>query len=292
MKKTTIILILLTISQLSIGQNTILWKVTDTINNKTSTIVGTFHQFGNSFIDSIPEIKENLEKSELAIFEAIYKIEETQNMINRREKSYEIEKVLNRKDFKKLLELSKNWKVDIYKLKPIEVSWKLQQEFQEVKCNTTKPTDKWTHFDTYLQYLAKKQNIKIIGLETDSLQLNFIEKEYNQPNWKGEKKNISAWVNQMTTDKPNMDNCNLANKYREYDLNYDFDKECTIDVLVSERNKYWLEILPNLIRTKNCFIAVGYFHLRNKCGILEQLKESGFKVEPIKIKPVANTVYN
>ena len=46
------------------------------------------------------------------------------------------------------------------------------------------------------------------------------------------------------------------------------------------------------LRKQNIFIAVGFFHLRKKCGILEQLKEQGFKIEPIKIKPVANTVYN
>lgn len=290
MKYTLNILIFLTISQLATSQNTILWKVTDTINNKISTIVGTFHQFGNSFADSIPEIKENLAKSEIAIFEGIFKIEETQEMINQREKSYEIENNLTKKDFKKLLEISKNWKVNIYKLKPIEVRWKLQQEFQSIKCNTTKPTDKWNHFDTYLQYLANQQKIKIIGLETDSIQLNFIEKQYKYPNWKDEKKNISAWIDQMTTDKPNMNNCNLARKYREFNLNYEFDKECSIDVLVIERNRNWLKILPDLMRENNCFIAVGYYHLRNKCGLLEQLRKEGFKVEPIKIKPVANTL--
>lgn len=67
----------MTISQFAISQNTILWKVTDTINNKTSFIVGTFHQLGNSFVDSIPEIKESLMGSDLAIFESIDKIEDT-----------------------------------------------------------------------------------------------------------------------------------------------------------------------------------------------------------------------
>ena len=71
MKKHIIIILLLTITQISFGQNTILWKITDTINNRTSIILGTFHQFGNSFVDSIPEIKENLYNSELAIFESI-----------------------------------------------------------------------------------------------------------------------------------------------------------------------------------------------------------------------------
>jgi hypothetical protein len=147
MTKQIIIFFLLTVSHFSFGQKTILWKITDTINNKSSTIVGTFHQLGNSFVDSIPEIKERLLKSEIAIFESIGKIEETQKMINTRKKSLEIENNFKKKDFDALIEISKNWKVDIYKLKPIELRWKLQREFQKTKCKTVIPSDNWDHFD-------------------------------------------------------------------------------------------------------------------------------------------------
>ncbi|WP_445735536.1 TraB/GumN family protein [Mariniflexile sp.] len=293
MKNKLNLLIFLTISHFAIGQNTILWKVTDTINNKTSFVVGTFHQFGNSFVDSIPKIKESLFNSELAIFESIDNIENTRKMIEKRETSLEIEKRLKKKDLKKLQEIAKKWKVDLYKLKPLEIRWKLQQEFQKSKCKTTKPGDKFDHFDKYLQYIAEENKIEVLGLETDSLQLKLIEKENKNPNWKKERKNISAWIEQMTTDKPNMNNCGLANKYREFDLNYEFEKECESDIKILQRNNDWMKTIPNILRTKNTFITVGYYHLRKKCGILEQLKNKGFKIEPVEIRPVANnTVYN
>jgi len=275
------IFILLTMSQLAMSQNTILWKVTDTINNKTSFIVGTFHQFGNSFVDSVPEIKESLINSELAVFESIDQIENTRKMIESRKPSREIEKRLKRKDLKKLKKITKGWKVDLYKLKPLEIRWKLQQEFQKIKCKTTKPTDEFDHFDRYLQHLAEENKIEILGLETDSLQLSLIEKEYNNPNWKQERKKISAWINQMTTDKPNMNNCRLANNYRNFELDYQFEKECESDILILQRNNVWMETIPNLLSKKDTFIAVGYSHLKKRCGILEQLKNKGFIVEPI-----------
>ncbi len=292
MKHALNIFIFLTISQVAISQNTILWKVTDTINDKTSFIVGTFHQFGNSFVDSIPEIKESLLNSELAVFESIDDIENTREMIQRRKPSLEIEKRLKKKDLIKLKVIAKDWKVDLYKLKPLEIRWKLQQEFQKFKCKTTKPTDKFDDFDDYLQHIAEENKIKVLGLETDSLQLSLIEKENKNPNWKEERKNISAWINQMNTDKPNMNICWLANKYRIFDLEYEFEKECEIDILNLQRNNKWMKIIPNLLRKHNTFIAVGFAHLRKKCGLLEQLKEQGFKIESIKIKPVTNTVEN
>ena len=51
-----------------------------------------------------------------------------------------------------------------------------------------------------------------------------------------------------------------------------------------------MEILPNLMRNKNCFIAVGWGHLGFKQGILNQLKDNGFKVDPIEMKPVAKKI--
>ncbi len=291
MKYALNIAIILILAPAAIAQKTILWKVTDTINSKTSFIVGTFHQFGNSFVDSIPEIKEALLNSELAVFESVDHIEHTRQMINKREPSPEIEKRLKKKDLEKLKAIAENWNVDIYKLKPVEIRWKLQQEFQKVRCETTKPTDEFDHFDTYLQTIAEKNNIEILGLETDSAQLSLIEKENKEPDWKKERKNISAWIHQMTTDKPNRNNCDLADRYRRLDLAYEFEKECEADILIFQRNNEWMNSIPNLVSSKNTFIAVGYFHLRRKCGILEQLKEKGFKIEAVKIKPVVDSGY-
>ncbi|MGJ8732448.1 MAG: TraB/GumN family protein [Cellulophaga sp.] len=291
MKNNISLIIFLTITNFVVSQNTILWKVTDTINNKKSFIVGTFHQFGNSFVDSIPEIQKSLLNSEIAIFESIDRVENTRKIIQKRKKSFEIEKRLRRKDFEKLKNIAKEWKVDLYKLKPIEVEWKLRQEFQKIKCGTTKTTDEFDHFDNYLMHIANVNKIEIRGLETDSLQLKLIENQAKETTWKKARKTVRAWINQMTTNEPNMNNCQFANEYRKFDLDYEFEKECDNNSLIVERNNNWMKIIPNLLKNKNTFIAIGYSHLTKKCGILEQLKNLGFKIEPIKIKPVANTVY-
>ncbi len=89
----------------------------------------------------------------------------------------------------------------------------------------------------------------------------------------------------------NQNNCGFTNKYRQFDLDYKFDIECETNIIFLKRNNDWMKIIPNLLKTKNTFIAVGYGHLIKKCGILEQLKNKGFKIEPIKIKPVAENVY-
>ncbi|NJB72911.1 uncharacterized protein YbaP (TraB family) [Saonia flava] len=269
--------------QSAIGQNTILWKVTDTINGKISMVVGTFHQYGNSFVDSIPEIQDALLQSELAIFESIDDSDSATKIINSRTQTNQISKHLKRKDFEKLKIISKNWKVNLYKLKPIELRWKLHQVFVETKCKTVKASDEWDHFDNYLIHKAKKNQIEIYGLESDSLQLSLIEEEYDYPEWKKEKKIIGYWIKKVMSKKLAKTDCSLAKKYRNFDLDYSFSEDCADDIILNKRNEDWMKTIPNFLETKNCFIAVGLFHLYKKCGLIQQLKSFGFKVEPIKI---------
>lgn len=277
------VFILLSISQLAISQKTILWKVTDESGQYTSYVVGSFHQFGNSFIDSIPAIKAALIQSELAVFESIDKLESTREMIEQREVSLEIDKKLRGKDLKKLKLVTKDWKVNLYKLKPIEVRWKLEQEIQKMKCKTSLPTDEFDHFDSYLIHLAEQNNIALLGLETDSEQLNMIEEEHKSPDWKKERKVIMKLVNLMLSEKTDDFDCSFADKYRQFDLDYAFDEDCKTTVLNSQRNDEWMKTLPGLLRTKNIFVTLGYLHLKKQCGILEQLKNEGFKIEPVNI---------
>lgn len=284
MKHLFCILFFLAVSQLAIAQKTILWKVTDTVNHKTSFILGTFHQFGNSFVDAIPEIEASLLKSDLAVFESIEQVEETRNVIAQRERSTEIEKQLSKKDLNKLKELTKDWKVDLYKLKPLEIRWKLQQEYARIVCQTSQPTDEFDQFDGYIRHLAEANKIPLKGLETN--QLEIIEKGSGYPNWKAERKNISIMIKNILEDDVSNQDCGLANAYRNMELDYQFDQECVQDFINYERNNLWMKVIPDLLHTNNAFITVGYIHLKRTCGLLEQLKDQGFVVEPLEIKPV------
>ncbi len=283
MLKTIIFLPFLLITQYSIGQHTILWKVSDTTTGKHSILVGTFHQFGNSFVDAIPEIKKALLESDMAIFESIDDRNIAINLINARVSSKDMEKELKKSDVEKLQQLSENWKVDIYKLTPREISWKLQQEFQKVRCGTVLPTDEWDHFDNYLIHLATVNNIRLHGLETSENQLEFIEQEQSSNNWKSTQKEIHFWIQKMTAKKLDSKDCQFAEKYKNFNLDYQFSKECPLEVLLQQRNAEWMKALPTLLSTKNCFVAVGYLHLMYQCGLIEQLRAHGFVVEPILI---------
>lgn len=284
MKHFLSVLFLLAMQSLAFGQNTILWQVTDTVNHKTSYLLGTFHQFGNSFVDSLPQIQEALLRSELAVFESIDGVEATRKMIQARKPGTGVEKVLNKRDLARLKEIAKDWQVDLYRLSPFEIRLKLSQEFQRIQCGTTVPGDTFDHFDNYLMHLAGEHKIRMLGLETDSQQLALLEQGYKNPSWRKEGRMIRAWIRQLTTDRPDRDLCALADRYRRFDLDYNFDLSCENDILILQRNRDWMEVLPQLLRSTNTFVAVGFLHLMWQCGLLEQLREQGFQIVPVALE--------
>jgi hypothetical protein len=49
-----------------------------------------------------------------------------------------------------------------------------------------------------------------------------------------------------------------------------------------DRNERWLKLLPDIMREKPSFIAVGCLHLVGKDGLIVGLQKMGYRVEPVK----------
>lgn len=266
------------------SQNTILWSVQHSEQNTTSYICGTFHQVGNSFIDSLPKVKEMLYSSELAIFESLGTKIEIQKVLNSRKTDSSYLKHLKRKDIQFLNSLSKNWAVPIAKLTPPELLMKLTQTYFEKKCGAVQPTDTWNHFDKYLTHLARSQNISLLGLETDSSQLAIINTKIHSTNeWESLRKPIHTWIKNISKNRHTNKYCQAVKDYMSMSFNYQLNIKCADSIMI-ERNKDWLEILAKVFPKKNTFVAVGLMHLYGECGLITQLRKKGFVVKPISLE--------
>jgi len=51
------------------------------------------------------------------------------------------------------------------------------------------------------------------------------------------------------------------------------------------RNENWMEKIPALIQEKPSFIAVGALHLTGEMGLIELLRNEGYRVEPLQTSP-------
>lgn len=279
----SICVLIVLINSTCFAQSTIVWSIKHPSINHTSYLVGTFHQLGNSFVDSLPIIKQILIQSDIAVFESIDTKDKVVKLLNNRSDEFEYKVTFKKSDVLFLETYSQNWAVPICKLKPIELLIKLQQEYIKTNCGTVKPSDTWDHFDNYLIYIAKEKNIPIIGLETDSLQT--IDINMNSPdfNWKQAKKPIIKLISQIESSKRNSIQCKQALDYMSFTLNYQFDQKCGDESLIL-RNESWMPIILSHIATKNTFIAVGLLHLYGECGLIEKLRATGNIIEPMPMK--------
>lgn len=277
----SLILILLLSIPLS-AQNTILWKVAHPDSEKVSYLLGTYHQLGNSFVDSIPIITESLLQSDQIIFESIDSKQALIDQMNERPCTDEIKDLLNKNELATLNAVSEKWKVKYCKLTPRELNLKLDQELPKYICNTVQPTDTWQHFDNYLISIAKANDKALVGLETTDFQLKTFN-DADLGNKKHDQKRIKKMLKQLSDDKPIPELCAQVNDYRNFKIDYHIDGPCPESILLKGRNENWMKKLPELLAQNNCFVAVGLAHLMMECGIIASLRKEGYIIEPIVI---------
>lgn len=274
------------------GQNTILWKITNAKNAHISYLVGTYHLFGDSFVDSFPVIKEKLQTTDLVITETKIDRIKVASYYNARPVSDTLLTFLSKDDVDFIANLfrSMGGKVDIGKFTPGELYVKLQALYPKVKCTAIGKGDTYS-MDEYSQYLGNMFKKQLYYLETDSFQLEKINQVTSVYDWKFFKKNAPSLIAKYRNDVPNEQLCALANKYASFSIDYKFEDACKLmknnnqnDDLLKKRNDDWMQKLPELLEKNNCFIAVGLGHLYYKCGIIQQLKKIGYTVEPVEMK--------
>jgi uncharacterized protein YbaP (TraB family) len=272
------------------GQNTILWKVTKPDNKNISYLLGTYHQFGESFIDSLPVIKEKLQTSNLIITEVKVERAKWAELYNARPSSDTLSAILSKKDIEFITDILKKGQVDITKYTPGELIAKLQAYYPMTICNVFNKTDNKV-MDEYVQFLGNQLQKQLYYFETDSFQIDIIKQTLQMYDWKFFKKNVPPLLDMYRNGKQNESLCAFPNQYASFTLDYKFEEACKVlkdakinDDLVKKRNEDWMQKLPSLLEHNNCFIAVGLGHFFNKCGLIQRLRGLGYTIEPITMK--------
>lgn len=137
----------------------------------------------------------------------------------------------------------------LYKYTPIELSWKPQQEYIKKKCGTI---DKNDSFDNYIQYLGKKNKVPTKGFATMYEQIENLNKEYKTTTWQSAKSKILLIAQHFNNkNSARLSLCDDGDSdFKNLKINYNFDKPCDSDILLTERNNKWLEELVPLLKIK------------------------------------------
>lgn len=128
---------------------------------------------------------------------------------------------------------------------------------------------------------AKTQNKKIGGLETFESQTKALGSSYNiheiikQMKLKKEYSEILTKMTQSYKEE------NLAKLY-ETVTDKRFMGENAKKAMLTTRNEAWITKMPAIMKQESTFFAVGAGHLYGNDGVINLLREKGFKVTPVK----------
>jgi len=273
------ILLLNTITIAYANDRGIFWKL-KAPNGLTHYLFGTIHTDENRIITFLPIVKQSLDASDLLVVE-IASDDHAKNlfMSNNSLTSDLNEAELNQ--IKKLSEFHVMYFENVIRMKP----WLLAIIF-----DSPKPSSEFNQ-DFLLMSMASDLDKDITGIESsqehfaimDSLSLDNQLVMLRSVLKKTEKERLADY-------RLLMKEYLLADLYRIRKT----DEELTGKLLppdlwakmkiqlMDERNKKMVTKIKELSKDKQLFIAVGASHLAGQDGLLNQLRQSGFKMSPMK----------
>lgn len=290
----TVLLLLLSCSNLKGNDNALLWKISGNGLENASYLFGTHHLVPLSFLDSITGIHEAFNMSEQSVGEL--------DMSNMSQLQMEImgktmmpqgttyESLMNEADRAKLdstlTSLMGMGLAQFGRLRPAM----LQNLISVTMYQRLYPTlSGGKGLDQYFQEEALKRNRRVVGLESTADQIRVLLEM--QP-LERQAEMLACMVNHPEMLKEQMDKLQVAYHAQNLEALWALYTEELPDdpcpsteeekfAMNGARNKKWLEKLPAIMAEKASFIAVGCLHLPGEEGLIEGLRKLGYTVEPV-----------
>jgi uncharacterized protein len=266
--------------------NNLLWQVTGNGLKKPSYLFGTFHLFKSQFVDSLTNVINSLNSSDIVAGEVdisdMSGISKMMNSIMIKDSTMWLDKVIPETMYKQLNDsIMKRAKMPLSafnKFVPMyTMSLIMQAEFNS---SSYYAKQKGELMDSYFQTLARKKKKKVIGLESLSAQtellftaiplarqIELLKESLLQDSLNEMSRMISMYVNQRMSEFGSLMNGSMNEK--------------EIELFLTQRNKQWIPQLVKLMKKQSVFVAVGAGHLPDKQGLISLLRSLGYTVEPL-----------
>lgn len=265
------------------SDNSLLWQVSGKGLKKPSYIFGTFHLLCKDQVLFSNELKQKLSNSDEVYFEvdlsnpkAMIQSLTSMNMKEGRK----LKDLMKEQEYNKLdsiLKADTKFSLSFFsRMKPYLVSTLFYTKF--MKCAQQ------SGIDMELMQLAKKNNKKINGLETLEYQASIFDSIPYEDQARELLKmadslsHMEAQFNDMLKVYLSQDLDKIAQLSDEADLAGARYKL----LMLTNRNKNWVQQLKTLMPGKSLFIAVGAGHLGGEDGVIDLLRKEGYKVKPLK----------
>ena len=299
MKKVILTLTLVLATAVSANAQ-LLYKISGNGLAKPSFIIGTYHLAPVSFTDSIPGLKEALDAAEQEYGELdmvdLMSAENTQKMqaAMMLPEGQTLDKLLTTEQMARVNGLLKTLMgVDMTnpmvaqqlgKMTPQALTMQMSLLMFIKKNPDFNPQES---FDDYFQQVIAKAGKPVKGFETVDFQVDALLKGSPMDR---QIENLMCMVDNQEWQEEMAEE--IVNAFFSQDLkaieaaldaklnNSCDDTPEERDRLIYNRNANWLKMMPQIMKEKSTFFAVGAAHLVGEKGVLTGLKNAGFTVEP------------
>jgi len=264
--------------------NTLLWRIAGNNLQKPSYLFGTMHLKDARIFNFTDSLYHYLEQSEGFAMEIDPEltIEKLLRSLSEPDTSGLLHESMDKEAFKRIAKkLEKQFGIPANKI-TVRQAWlyKLKAGYGD----EPKPTDMDTPVDTYLYNIARKQGKWVGGIEDVEDQFNMFEEIFNAVDFeKGKKKQVTG-IEKMIQLYIAQDLNGIERWIRLMD-------SVSMDRLLIKRNGKMSRRIDSLAHIRSSFFAVGAAHLPGEEGVIQLLKNMGYRVEPVishkQVKPSA-----
>lgn len=275
----------------------LLWKVSGNNLEKPSYVLGTFHLFPESFVDSIPGLRDAMKATTQVVGEI-----DMLDMASAQTKMMQAAILPEEESYKKLLSEDEYARLDEGLKGILGVGLEQMGGFKPgmlgaslaiILYTQIDPTYNPTTFvgiDTYMQQNAREEGKSVLSLETVDEQTYML---FDSKPQKWQMESLLCTIENMDASVESM--VDMIADYRAGNLNklyndsfHNPDDPCSSfsiaskDAMLGDRNNKWMEKLPQIMKENPSMIVVGAAHLAGEEGILYQLGKLGYIVETVK----------
>lgn len=285
------ILTILALSLLCLTSNAqLLWKISGNGIKKPSYIVGSHHACTFQYCDSIPGLMKAFEKVDYVIGE--YDMVKSQQMTP--EETMKLKSMMMMPadtSFASLFAEDEKAKLDEFlksklgvpsdklaTLKPMAIMITVQNK---VIMEILPDAATMTGMDKYMQTFADYKGKGVGGLETMNYQMELLfggslESQADALLEYIDTGNTKELITKLTDAYKSQDLDLLWEVFMEQMSKYDYDNVVTV------RNRNWEKQMKELLPKQSTLFVVGAGHLPGEKGIINLLREAGYKVKPVK----------
>jgi uncharacterized protein YbaP (TraB family) len=271
-------------------ENALLWKIQRQDLPAPSYLFGTFHLMGSHYVDSLNGVIDGFQQCKAVVGEILLDSSITVKlMMAARLDGTTLDKLLAPEVYQSadswFKELSGMDLGHFNTINPVTVQNLMMVMMQQKYYPSAESGDE--PMDLYFQRLGKSQGKALKALENIDVQINVLFKQFP----------IERQAEMFADFVRNRDRAlkelrQMNSSYRKGDLgkleelleeqNY---SKAESSILLDDRNKKWMEMLPKLLLEQPTFVAVGALHLAGAQGLVSLLRKAGYTVTSVPTNP-------